>query len=81
MNRGELIGNKFPVWAPTRVKLNKLKYDFLYCDTFHFAKNFPDQISLILLGTVSLPFYIAIADEDTMAMFCHVVIYPKSGER
>jgi len=83
VNRGDLIGYKFPRWAEAvRREVDSLKDEFLNRDTFHVAKNpdYRDWISLVPLRTASLPFYMAIADGDLMGMFCHSVIYPLPGD-
>jgi hypothetical protein len=84
INRQDLIGKKFSSWANAirgeneDEKLKTLKDELLTSYTFKTAKdtNYREFISLIPLKTTSLPFYIAIADGDKIAMFCHSIIYP-----
>lgn len=79
INREELINNKFKQWASAvGLQLNDIKNSFLNSYTFNVAKDthFSEYISLVPLKTSSLPFYIAIADDNRIGMFCHTIIYP-----
>jgi|GEM_PF-3147742 len=75
---------KYADWGKVVNKTEKeLAEDLLTSHTFAMAKDtgYKSFIKLVQLSTDSLPFYIVIADENKMAMFCHSKVYPKVGNR
>jgi hypothetical protein len=73
VNRQKLIDEKMPKWAATtKQDVSKLVQELFNPLVFNLGGDlsYKDRIFFIPLKTSSLPFFIAVADEDRMAMFC-----------
>lgn len=71
--REQLVGVKFPKWAPkVNTTVKKMSDELRGNFTFNLCENtkFRPKVFMVPLMTSSIPFYLAVADTDKNGLFC-----------